>query len=245
MNTFYCGCHQPSDAKRFSNSFVSVNRLRERVGFFKVHDWVMDSGAYTELTFHGRHRYTPQQYAGQIRRWSGNGRLNAAVAQDWMCEKHVTKITGLSVERHQELTIQNYLALMDCDTSGVDIIPVIQGREPRDYERHIKMYGSILSGVHWIGVGSVCGRTKVGEIEDVLSAVREYVPPYSELHGFGVKLDAFDSRAARWEGRNQNCWKEGAAYVEKINRKLGMLSCEVFYPPNDQQRTLDFTCLAG
>jgi len=211
----------------------------------------MDSGAYTEITHHGRHRYSPAQYASEIRRWSENGLLKAAVAQDWMCEEHATDETGLSIEEHQRRTIENYLSLKSQDTAGVYIMPVIQGREPRDYERHIANYGELFNDVHWAGIGSVCGRTDIGEIEEVIAAVRENVPSQIGLHGFGVKLDAFRSEfirdqlvsadsnawslAARWEGRNQNDWKEGARFVEKINDRVGKEVCKVFYPDQEQK----------
>lgn len=252
MNSFYCGCHQPSDAKRFEYSFVSVNRLRERKGWFKAFGWVLDSGAFTEITRHGRHRYTPQQYAAQIRKWSGVGNLHAAVSQDWMCEPEVIAKTGLSIERHQELTIENYRALKACDTAGIDVMPVIQGRTPDDYVRHIKDYGDDLKDCHWVGIGSVCGRTDISEIEDVVTAVSEHVPSQTCLHGFGVKLLAFASEvvadllfsadsqawslAARWGGRNQNCWTEAAKFVEKINKLIGSMVCEVYYPKHTQTK---------
>lgn len=35
---FFVGLHQPSDARRFSASFISVNRLRGRKSDFEVGD---------------------------------------------------------------------------------------------------------------------------------------------------------------------------------------------------------------
>ena len=254
MKRFYCGCHQPSDAKRFEYAFVSINRLRERVGGFKVFRWVLDSAAFTEVTTHGGHRYSPEQYAEQIRKWRHVGQLDAAVAQDWMCEDPALERTGLTMRDHQRLTVEYYDRLIACDVGGVKIMPVIQGREPDDYRRHVRDYGSRLDGCDWIGVGSVCKRDSVGEIEEVISAVREEVPSWAGLHGFGVKTLAFAnqaiadlletadsqawSRAARWEGRNQNDWREGAAFVERINEVLGFEVCKVYYPPESRQGLL-------
>ena len=60
--TFYVGLHQPHDAKHFPRCFISNNRLRHRKSGFEVKDWILDSGAFTELATHGRH--------GAGRNWS-------------------------------------------------------------------------------------------------------------------------------------------------------------------------------
>ncbi|HET8632346.1 MAG TPA: hypothetical protein VFL91_33390 [Thermomicrobiales bacterium] len=46
-------------------------------------EWIMDSGAFTELATYGRYRPTPDEYAAQIIRWAANGQLVAAVSQDF------------------------------------------------------------------------------------------------------------------------------------------------------------------
>jgi hypothetical protein len=76
---FFIGLHQPSDAQHFDAAFVSVNRLRNRKGPFKVGgDWIMDSGAFTEISQFGEWRTPVEDYAIQIKRWSTNGNLLAA-----------------------------------------------------------------------------------------------------------------------------------------------------------------------
>ena len=100
---FFTGLHQPSDAQHFDAAFISVNRLRDRKRPFVVGDWIMDSGAFTEISTHGRYRHDVSEYAAQIRRWSTNGNLLAAVAQDWMCETFILVKTGLTVQQHQAM----------------------------------------------------------------------------------------------------------------------------------------------
>jgi hypothetical protein len=84
--TFYPGLHQPADCKNLPKAFVSVNRLKTRKSDFVVGDWIMDSGAFTELNGHGQFRTTPGEYADMIVRWSRCGNLIAACTQDYMCE---------------------------------------------------------------------------------------------------------------------------------------------------------------
>jgi hypothetical protein len=229
---FYTGNHQPSDAKHFDRAFVSVNRLRGRRSGFQVKDWIMDSGAFTQIAKHGGYTEGVEVYAAEIKRWANNGNLLAAVAQDYMCEAHMLAITGKTIEEHQVLTIKRYDALLACDTGGVYIMPVLQGYEPEDYVRHIEMYDDRLKHGMWVGVGSVCKRNgDPRAIERVLFAIKE-VRPDLQLHGFGLKTTARSSPlvnellhtadsmawsyAARREGRNPNDWREAEAWTARI-----------------------------
>lgn len=232
---FFTGLHQPSDARHFDSAFISVNRLRGRKSPMVAREWIMDSGAFTEISTHGRYRHSVAEYAAEIRRWAtnGSGRLLAAVAQDWMCEPFIVAKTGLSVERHQVLTVERYDALMAEDTAGVYVLPVLQGFEPSDYVRHIEMYGARLDEPSaWVGVGSICKRNgNPRAIAAVLLAIKRARPDL-RLHGFGLKTTALadglvrsllftaDSMAwsfhARKQGRNANDWREAVRWVSGI-----------------------------
>lgn len=229
---FFVGLHQPSDARHFDAAFISVNRLRSRKSQFMTGDWIMDSGAFTEVSTHGAYRHSVAEYASEIRRWSCNGNLLAAVAQDYMCEPFIIRKTGLSVRQHQELTVERYDALTACDTGGVYIMPVLQGFLPQEYVHHIRMYGSRLAFGQWVGVGSVCKRNgDVRMIEAVLQAIKTERPDL-QLHGFGLKTTALSSGlvrnllatadsmawsfSARKQGRNANDWREAKAWSNRI-----------------------------
>lgn len=232
---FFTGTHQPSDAQHHDANFISVNRLRKRKSGFKVGDWIMDSGAFTQILRHGDYTESVEVYAAEIQRWAKNGNLLAAVAQDYMCEAHMLKITGKTIEEHQRLTVERYDALLECDTGGVYILPVLQGYAPEDYVRHIEMYGDRLKPGMWVGVGSVCKRNgDPRAIERVLFNIKQARPDL-RLHGFGVKTTALSSAlvtellhtadsmawsfAARREGRNANDWREAHAWTARINSR--------------------------
>lgn len=232
---FFTGTHQPSDAHHHDANFVSVNRLRARRSGFAVGDWIMDSGAFTQILRHGGYTEGVEVYAAEVKRWANNGNLLAAVAQDYMCEAHMLAITGKTIEEHQHMTIERYDALRTCDVGGVYIMPVLQGYAPEDYVRHIAMYGDRLARGMWVGVGSVCKRNgDPRAIERVLFAIKEARPDLL-LHGFGVKPTALSSSlvtellhtadsmawsfAARREGRNPNDWREARAWTERIARR--------------------------
>lgn len=196
----------------------------------------MDSAAFTQILRHGGYTEGVEEYAAEIKRWSTNGNLLAAVAQDYMCEAHMLKITGLTIPEHQRLTVERYDALVQCDTGGVYILPVLQGYAPSDYVRHLEMYGDRLKEGMWVGVGSVCKRNgDPAAIMRVLQAIKDARPDL-RLHGFGLKATALSSPhitallhtadsmawsfAARREGRNANDWREAARYTDNIATRL-------------------------
>jgi hypothetical protein len=241
---FYTGLHQPSDAKHFERSFISVNRLWERKGPFEVKDWILDCAGFTTIEKHGGYPQPTSVYAAEIRRWKNNGNLVAAVSRDYMCEAPMLAKTGLTIQRHQELTIEEYDALIAEDT-GVYILPVLQGYEPTDYVRHVEMYGERLTFGMWVGVGSVCKRNgDIGAILAVLGAIK-MIRPDLRLHGFGLKTTATTngtirhllfsadsmawSYAARKQGRNANDYREAVNFTKAVGRE----------PKNKQRHILE------
>lgn len=228
---FYVGLHHPGDGKHFERAFISVNAVRTRKAPVGACAWIMDSGAFTELSTYGHYRHSVEHYAEVINRWSDDPALIAAVAQDYMCEPFIIEKTGLSIAEHQRLTIERYDALLAL-VPNVYIMPVLQGYAPEDYVSHVRQYGARLAHGAYVGVGSICKRnSNPAAIEAVLLAIKRERPDL-RLHGFGIKITALgsgvvrdllytaDSMAwsyqARIEGRNQNDWREAMAYVKRV-----------------------------
>jgi hypothetical protein len=227
---FFVGLHQVSDACHFDRSFISVNRLKKRVSDFLVNEWVMDSGAFSEISTFGEYRASEEEYAAQIDRWSRVGNFRAAATQDYMCEPWIVARTGKSVEEHQRLTLERYDRLRSLTEQP--LLPVIQGFAPEEYVAHLDAWGSRLSNGHWVAVGSVCRRNKDPEqIENILFAIKRHRPDL-RLHGFGLKITALASGAvrtmlysadsmawsvaARHQGRNANDWREAKAFESRV-----------------------------
>lgn len=188
---FFVGLHQPSDCQHFVRSFVSVNRLRERQSDFVVGDWIMDSGAFTEISQFGTYRHDTSEYVRQINRWGACGNMLAAVSQDWMCEPFIVRKTGLSVKEHQLRTFHRWQAIIASTPHYV--MPVLQGFQIDDYLAHLQQYGGMLKESAWVGVGSVCKRNSdVRQIEEILLAITDRRPDL-RLHGFGLKTTALES----------------------------------------------------
>lgn len=239
---FFPGLHQPNHAANFDRACISINRLRGRkkpIGNTKV---LLDSGAFTELERFGRYRHSVVEYAIELWRLYSEGVVNisAAVSQDYMCESFMLEKTGLTVLEHQFLTIERYdellIALRLLFPGGIpfEVMPILQGFTPAEYERHIEMYGPRLETGMWVGVGSVCKRQgKPESIKEVLRVIKK-IRPDLKLHGFGVKKTALKdaeirsmfttadsmawSFAARKQGRNQNDWREAKKFEQEITQ---------------------------
>lgn len=228
---FYVGLHHPHVAKHFERAFVSVNAIRNRKSDFQCNNWIMDSGAFTEISTHGGYRSTVEDYAKQIERWRTCGNMEMAVAQDFMCEPFITEITGMTVTDHQELTVARYDALKA--STDAPIMPVLQGFKPSEYLDCLALYGDRLTQGMRVGVGSICKRNShPAMIEHILGMIKAKRPDL-RLHGFGLKLTAIArtnisnllysadsmawSFAARKEGRNANDWREAKDYENRIN----------------------------
>lgn len=225
-------CH----ADKVDRAMISVNRLWSRKSFFPVNKWMMDSGAFTCVAKHGMYPEGHlEKYAQQIEKWSESPGFEIAVSQDYMCEKFVTDLTGLSVFRHQLLTISRYKQLKSKVFADIPLMPVLQGYRPEEYVDHLQLYSeySPLPYGSWVGVGSVCKRnSNVGSVENVLKAINK-IRPDLRLHGFGLKLTALQSEivqnclyscdsmawsfAARYEGRNAHDPQEAISYSNKVN----------------------------
>lgn len=231
---FFTGIHDPHLAGKVPAACISAHRLQRRRSGFPAprHGWLLDSGAFQTLAIHRGYPDPPATYAALIRRYAKNGRLLAAVAQDYMCESFMLEATGLTIHDHQALTIERYDQLLAEDCAGIRIMPVLQGYAPRDYVRHIRDYGTRLAPRAWVGVGSVCKRNaRPATIEAVLLAIKAERPDL-RLHGFGVKITALGhqlvrdllfssdstawSFAARWEGRDPDDIREAIRYTRRV-----------------------------
>jgi hypothetical protein len=235
---FYVGVHHPRLAWPLSlRGFrvcisADVFRRRGAAPFLGCQDpWLLDSGAFTQVALHGGFEHSAANYAAMIRRFAGTG-LIAASTQDYMCEPLALRAAGLTVARRQALTLDRFDAIRDAGADGVHLLPVLQGRRPDDYRRHLEAYGDRIGRGAWVGVGSLCKRQGHPQvIATILDAILQDRPDM-RLHGFGCKrtslldpavrtrLATADSMAwsfaVRFEGRDQNAWDEAGRFALEI-----------------------------
>lgn len=236
---FLCGTHNASwiytrQTPHFEMPlFVAMQRLPKMTSakrdFAAVTDWGMDSGAFTELQYHGRWRMPADQFSERVMMYEDRmGRLLWASPQDWMCEPIVisggkqdglTYVgTGKSVLEHQELTVQNYLDLKSLKTS---VIPVLQGFTEEEYHGCIELYESAgvdLTKHPVVGVGSVCRRKNMPEARRILQSIADRgISP----HGYGLAKQAVKALRDVLVSADSLAWSRAARYAAKTcDRKI-------------------------
>jgi hypothetical protein len=206
---FYLGTHRPGwlwDGSVDVPLMVSDRWLREYAALHPatVHEWSLDSGAFSELSAYGAWTVSPREYCERVARYDREiGGLAWAGPQDWMCEPEIIRGgrvsptviapgTGLSVAEHQRRTVASYLELTamwpQFSDTEAPFVPVLQGYAPGDYEVCRELYeaaGVDLGTMPLVGVGSVCRRSSAAEICDIVSVVADMS---LNSHWFGVKL---------------------------------------------------------
>lgn len=187
MNEYYVGTDRHTRAWE-RNAMISANslvRTEDGKNVYRkepvhVRKWIMDSGAFTQITKWGEFVMSPEEYIRLACYFQWCGDLQCIVSQDYMCEPDV--IQGLkdrgiraSVRVHQQKTVERYIELLDLADKyelRVPIMPVLQGWEVEDYWDHYCMYksafmagsGRMRWNPAWIGIGSTCKRNKNPEI---------------------------------------------------------------------------------
>lgn len=188
---FYLGTHRPNWLEFDIDIplFISYRTLRDRrkLKEAKMH-WALDSGGFSELSLYGEWTIHPKDYARDIRIYEREiGNLDFCAIQDYMCEPHVLKKTGLSVLQHQYLTCTSYLVLKNYNPD-TKFLPVLQGWTLDDYLRHIDLYHKFnidLTKEKLVGLGSVCRRQSTNEIYNIVKTLKGNG---IRMHGFGIKV---------------------------------------------------------
>jgi hypothetical protein len=196
---FWLGLHHPAWLSRTAvPAIVSHQTLRRQRQLPRaLGPWVLDSGAFSDLSRSGEWTTTPMEYVQAVRRYSAEiGHPEWAASQDWMCEPFCLAKTGLSVREHQARTIASYLYLITT-APEVHWLPTLQGWTVADYLRHVDDYGRAgvdLRAAGLVGVGSVCKRQATGFLAELLGTLAGLG---LRLHGFGLKSTGILS-AAPW-----------------------------------------------
>jgi hypothetical protein len=212
---FYLGTHMPHWLGDTTVPlFVSHRRLKRYKKLpTAAHNWALDSGGFTELGMHGKWQTTTDEYIDAVHRYNEQiGSMDWAAPQDWMCEPHMIERTGLSVEKHQHLTTDNYLTLKQ-RAGTLPFIPVLQGWTLLDYLHHIDIYqqaGVDLTELPIVGIGSVCRRQYTDEIGAIVGTI---AAAGIKLHGFGVKSAGLLKYGQHLASADSMAWSFGGRYI--------------------------------
>lgn len=136
-----------------------------------------------------------------------------------MCEDVALNSTGLTVEQHQQLTVQSYVDLVRL-APDVRWLPVLQGRTLEDYLRCWALYeaaGVDLRAHQLVGLGSVCRRQATAEI---VQLVRELAGRGLRLHGFGVKAKGLDMIGELLSSADSLAWSLNGRKLSRVHGKV-------------------------
>lgn len=230
----WLGAHEPWwawEGRADARVLLSARRIEERMsggrGRLRSADVpvFIDSGAFSELSKHGRWTWSPESFVGFIRAVArALGSVEHVGIQDWMCEPEIIAATGLDVEEHQRRTVASLLQLRRL-APEIPWLPTLQGYTAADYLRCAQMYAD--AGVdledRLVGIGSVCRRSNTLEIERVLGEVRRGLPARVRLHGYGVKSDSAILACWWMASFDSAAWSALARRLEsKLRRALGL-----------------------
>lgn len=234
MRTFWLGTHKAGWLGREDFAGVplmlSHNQLRHRASMPKACTrWMLDSGGFSQLSQYGPWPDgSAEPYAERVQEYQRAGGLAVAWPQDWMCEPWVIQGgihagrrfpgTGLTVEDHQRLTVENFVRLQEL-APEVPWRPVLQGWELGDYLRAVELYaqeGVDLWAYDLIGLGSVCRRQATHEIGQV---VREVSATGLPLHGFGVKTQGLLLYGEGLHDADSMAWSVDARWQAAATRR--------------------------
>lgn len=205
---FLLGTHRPNWLAEMNVPlFVARQSLAPRKTLPRARGvWALDSGAFSEITLRGGWTVTPQQYAGEVRRFRDEiGGMRWAAIQDYMCEPIALKATGRTVREHQGLTVASLLELRSL-APDLPWAPVLQGWSPDDYLRHVDLYGDAgvdLRDELIVGLGSVCRRSQTGQIVRLIYRLSDLG---IRLHGFGVKTEGLAEIGHRLTSADSMAW---------------------------------------
>ena len=186
MKELYLGTHVLSHIDKTELPlFVSFRQLRKRKKkkFTRQEPIFIDSGGFSELSLYGEWTISPQEYIEGLNRIQELGlTIGWAAPQDYMCEDIMLEKTGLSIEEHQKLTVENVTLLRSM--TDIHIIPVLQGQTIEDYYSHFEMYearGFNLRDESVVGLGSICRRQGTNEIFKIIKSLYH---KGLNIHGF-------------------------------------------------------------
>lgn len=245
--TFYLGSHVVNHIEKTDVPlFLSYRQLRKRKKkpFEQIAEVCVDSGGFSELNLFGEWTITPEEYSTDLLRLKDLGlKIKWAAQQDWMCEPFVLEKTGLTIDEHQDRTVENLHRLRALN-DGIKYIPVLQGYDLQDYYNHFEKFeasGIDLRSEEVVGIGSVCRRQSTKEIEKIF---KSFHSKGLKLHGFGVKTNGLKKYGNYLTSADSLAWSFSArANNEKCdlcsNRKIKNCANCLNYALNWRKKMLD------
>ncbi|MDD5435352.1 MAG: hypothetical protein PH343_07985 [Nitrospira sp.] len=199
MEKFYLSLAAGSQIKtartlKYPNILINFMTKTNRPPKYPYENLFIDSGGFFSSLRNGRYTKTDAEYLEYLEKV----KPDFFALRDYPCEPELLKKHNRTVFDHIKMTVEHHCMLLDMlseyDTGAVPI-PVIQGWEVSDYLHCIDLFRERGLIKDYMAIGSVCRRTSINNIREIIIAVRDNVPLWVQLHGFGVKLTALKDLA--------------------------------------------------
>ena len=238
IKEFYYGSSWHWPLQYLPRVMLSYNYTRTIKKQWKIEvPFMLDSGAYSIIQQYGKYPFTQREYAEGIGKWQPD----IAWTMDYPCEPTVREKGQYDPITAQEMTINNQIRLLDLN---VNTQMVVQGWEISDYLENLDKIREQGLLTERLGIGSVCRRGQPGQIARIIRSVKQNVPSWVKLHGFGIKVSVirntdakfylyssdsqswdYDRRYGDWlKGKYKgNTWKDKVPYLEAYIRRMEAL----------------------
>jgi hypothetical protein len=240
IREFYYGSSWHWPLKYLPRVMLSFNMIKKLKHPWKIDiPFMMDSGAYSVIKIHARYPYSAVDYFQGIEKWNPD----ISWTMDYPCEPDLQRKAGYNPKQSMAMTIENQKKLLDL---GAKTQMVVQGWELRDYLQNLDMIKENGLLTERLGIGSVCRRGQDKQISLIIRTIKQNVPGWVKLHGFGIKISVlkrtdslyhlhsadsqswdYNRRYGQWlKGQYQNTtWKDKVPFlVDYINRMESYLN---------------------
>lgn len=172
-----------------SNYLTPSGRLRVRPVPAQCRPLFADCGGFY-FAFKGRdYPFSPAEYID----WLTAMAPDYAACMDYPCEAEVATDDAAVLSR-QRRTIDHARVLL-AHHGAWEWLPVLQGRTVAQYIDHAAMYRQAGLVRPYMGIGSLCRRTRIAEITAIVWALSAALPG-TRFHLFGVKQAIFKQAEA-------------------------------------------------
>ncbi len=179
---------------KYPNILINFMTKTNRLPKYPYQNLFIDSGGFYSSMVSGGYTKTDDEYLQFVEKIM----REYFALRDYPCEPQLLKKHNLTVKQNINRTVDNHLSLLDilpkyCINS--EPVPVIQGWKKEDYLSCIDAFNEQGLMNNYMAIGSVCRRTALDNIREIVISVRDNVPSWVKLHGFGLKLTALKDLA--------------------------------------------------
>lgn len=191
LTEFYTGTAWQWPIPYLDNVLITATYIHGRRSPVDLHGhkYMVDSGVGKEFSSRTKTpRVTLHQYIDVL----NLQQPPIAWTLDYPCEPEILKHKGYNASQAQDMTNENTVKLLE----RFDFVnSVVQGYSVSEYVENLDKLKERGLLTNRLGIGSICRRGQVTEINRVIRAIYNNVPRYVKLHAFGVKLPVLESEA--------------------------------------------------